>query len=435
MRGKLLRSMVILAAISLVLLPLLVSCSPAADSPVTLRIALWEYTPQYDYVFFEKFEDDHPDIRLQIESEPWGHYYTKLPMQLIAGNAPDVIMFNANRMYAYCENGVLLDISPLIERDRFDLETLFTASVEAAQWRGRTYGLPFSSDVTALFLNVDLFRECGVEIPPHDSAMSWDEFEGICGRLSDCLPIEGEDRVEYIYLEDIGWKHFFSTVLQNDAAFFDRQEDPQYCTLDSPAAIEAAEFYFGLSLEHGYAPTMLEYASVLRGSPSTLFIQGRAPIYMGRVGESFLQYWGPDLEFEVRVVPSFRGTTRANVSDAVIIAINSATEHQDEAWELVKYFVSREAQWFIATGEAMGRRIPSLKETAYSDVFHFEDPTVSVVFLDEFDHSVPMFKTTKTKELDGAMGPVLQQLAMRQISIEEAMIAITREANKVLAER
>lgn len=427
-------SIVIAVAISLLLLSLLVGCSPTAEGPVTLRISLWDYNPQYDYAFFEEFENSHPNIKLEIESEAWSNYYTKLHMQLVAGNAPDVIMFNANRMYAYCEQGVLLDISTMIERDNFDLDTLFASSVGAAQWKGNTYGMPFSNDVSALFLNIDIFTECDVEVPPQDSAMSWDDFEGICRRLSDCLQVEGEASIDYVYLEDIGWRHFYSVLLQNDTAPFDLMEDPQRCILDSPAAVEAAEFYFGLSLEHGYAPTVLEYSSVLQQSPSTLFIQGKAPIYMGRVGESFLQDWGPDLAFEMKVVPPFRGEKRAAFVDTVIIAINAKTKHQEEAWELVKYFVSSNAQRFIATGEAMNRRIPSLKETAYSDSFHFEDPGVSVVFLDELDHSIPLLKTTKVDELGRAMSPVLERLAMKQISIQEAMILITEEANKVLAE-
>lgn len=431
----------ILVALAISLpISLFASCGPAADGPVTpegpvtLRVSLWDYNPQYDYAFFEEFENSHENIKLQIESESWGNYYTKLQMQLIAGNAPDVIMFNANRMYAYCERGTLLDISMMIEADSFDLGGLFANSVASAQWKGKTYGLPFSNDVSALFLNVDMFRSCNVTVPPHDSAMSWADFEDICGRLSECLRTGEDDAVDYVYLEDIGWRHFYSAVLQNDATPFDLLEDPQRCMLDSPAAIEAAEFYFGLSLEHGYAPNILEYVSVLRQNPSDLFIRGKAPIYMGRVGESFLQEWGPDLGFEMKVVPPFRGEKRVAFADAVVVAINSQTKHQDEAWELVKYFVSPEAQRFIATGEAMNRRIPSLREIAYSDSFRFADPTVSVVFLDELDHSLPLLKTTKVDELGQAMSAVLEQLAMKQISVEEAMALICEEANKILNE-
>lgn len=426
---------VIAVAILVLAVSLYINSLPNAEGPVTLRISLWDYNPQYDYAFFESFETNHQNIELQIESETWSNYYTKLHMQLIAGNAPDVIMFNANKMYAYCEQGVLLDISTMIERDDFDLNNLFASSIEAAQWKDKIYGMPFSNDVSALFLNTDMFGDCDIEVPPHDSPMSWYEFEDICRRLSDRFQVDGEDSVEYVYLEDIGWKHFYSAMLQNNTTPFDRIEDPQYCTLDSPEALEAAEFYFGLSLEHGYAPTVLEYTSVLQESPSTLFIQGKAPIYMGRVGESCLQDWGPDLGFDMKVVPPFRGEIRATFADTVIIAINAETEHQEEAWELVKYFVSPDAQTFIATGEAMTRRIPSLKEIAYSSNFSFEDPEVSTVFLDELDHSIPLIKTAKADELGTAMSSILQQLAMKQISIQEAMILITEEANKVLAEK
>lgn len=421
-------SLCILVSVMLVTL-----CPPGCpQESATLRVSLWDYNPRWDSVFFNEFQKKHPNIELKIESESWSNYYTKLNMQMIAHTAPDVMMFNANSMYPYCDKNLLLDISKFIEKDNLDLNAFFSNSVEACTWDDKIYGLPFSNNVSALFLNTNLFKQCNTEIPSNDYIMTWEEFQELCQQLSESIDTNKELSIDYVYIESGGWRELYSTVLQNDALPFDRFEDPQKCLLDTPKAIEACKYYFNLSLKYGYSPTILEYTSVLRQSPSTLFIQGKVPIYLGQAGHYFLT--DPNtIDFEVKVIPRPRGKRRVTFVDVTSFAINAQTKHLQDAWKVLKYFVSSEAQGLIARGESMGRRIPSLKEIAYSNDFFSENSELRKVFLDELEHSVPIIKTLKSKEIGKTTYPVLEQLAMEQISVENAMYEITEKTNRVLS--
>jgi len=398
-----------------------------SQDPVTLRVSVWDYNPYVDNVFFDEFQKIHPNIKLTIESESWSNYYTKLRMQLMTGTAPDVMMFNASSIYPYCDQNILLNLSDFIEESNFDVNALFSNSLESCKWKDHLYGLPFNNDVSVLYINADLFQQYKIDIPSVDSIMTWSNFQDLCQQLDENIK---DNSIDYVYIENIGWKEFYSAVLQNDALIFDRLEDPTKCLLNTPEAIEACEYYFNFSLKYKYSPTLLEYNSVLRKSPSNLFIQGKLPIYLGRIGDNFLL--DSDIDFDVRVIPRPKGKKRITFVDVRAITINSKSKHTQESWKLLKYFTSPKAQKLIAKGEAMGKLIPSLKEVAYSENFLPESIIARRVFLDELEYSIPLVKTIKIRELGSAMFPILDQLAMRRISIEKAMNEITEKANKVL---
>lgn len=404
-----------------------------SQEKITLRVSILDFNPSWVSEFFERFEQKHPNIKLKIQSESWSNYYTKLKMQLITNTAPDVMMFNASMLPPYSEQNKLLELSQYIEKDNFDLEKLFPSSVESCRWKSKIYGLPFSNDVSALFLNIDYFIKYNIDIPTNDSAMTWKSFEVLCKKLSDNVKKDEEESIDYVYIENMGWRALYSAVLQNDAKPFNRLEDPTKCLLDTPESLEACNYYFNFSLKYGYSPTMLEYRSVLLNSPSTLFIQGKLPIYLGRAGYTFLT--DHDLKFKFKVIPCPRGKKRVTFIEVVAFAINAQTTHPYESWLLLKYIVSSDAQKLIATGKSFGRRIPSLMEIAYSEYFLPEIPDVRKVYLDELKYSIPLVKTNKASELGSVSDPVLERLAMKKISIEEAMKEITFKANKILSEK
>jgi len=59
----------------------------------------------------EIFEEQYPDINVEIETVGFGDYFTKL-MTLIAGsNPPDAFELNYENFYTYAKKGVLLDLS------------------------------------------------------------------------------------------------------------------------------------------------------------------------------------------------------------------------------------------------------------------------------------------------------------------------------------
>ena len=414
----------------LILVALLIFVSCTQEDPTILRVSLWDYNHWVDDEFFEKFQKQHPNIKLKIESESWGNYHTKLNTQIITNTAPDVMLFKASDIYSYCEKNALLDISDLIETEKYPLDSLFSNSVESCKWKGKIYGLPISNNVSAIYLNLNLFEKYDIEVPSAETVMNWQQFQQLCQQFSTKIKNDPMSQIDFVYVENVGWMEMYSAVLQNDASPFDKLENPQKCLLNTPKALEACKYYFNFSLKYGYSPTLLEYISHFKRSPSDLFYQQKFPIYLGQLGQRFLN--DPDRNFKVKVIPRPKGKRRAAFVIVNVATINPNTKHLKESWELLKYLTSTESQKYIASKEALGGFIPSLKKVAYSNDLFPNHPEVRRVVLDELEHSVPLMKAT-SKELPFAINPVLERLAMKQLSINEAMIEITQKVNKIFS--
>lgn len=60
------------------------------------------------------FEEQNPDIKVQIETVGFGDYFTKLMTVVAGGNAPDAFELNYENFYTYAKKGVLLNLNDLV---------------------------------------------------------------------------------------------------------------------------------------------------------------------------------------------------------------------------------------------------------------------------------------------------------------------------------
>ena len=70
------------------------------------------------------FEEQNPDIKVNIETVGYGDYFTKLMTVVAGGNAPDAFELNYENFYTYAKKGVLLNLNDLVETSGFDTSVL-----------------------------------------------------------------------------------------------------------------------------------------------------------------------------------------------------------------------------------------------------------------------------------------------------------------------
>lgn len=82
-----------------------------------------------------------------------------------------------------------MDLSSLIERDKFDYAGLFGESVKSAYINGKPYTIATTLTKGSLLVNKNMFDEAGIEIP---TEWTFDEFREICKKLTKG---EGQNKV------------------------------------------------------------------------------------------------------------------------------------------------------------------------------------------------------------------------------------------------
>lgn len=147
---------------------------------VTLRILT-----HYDAAFAaaaEKYEEETTGIKIEIEQASWDTINDTLEIVLSSGSSEyDVIMVDGPNTAAYADRGYLIPLTPYFTQEEMDL---FSPALAAqGTYQDTFYSAPLGDSSTALFYNVNLLNEAGMEI-------DWSKYDG-------------ETRITYEELVDI----------------------------------------------------------------------------------------------------------------------------------------------------------------------------------------------------------------------------------------
>lgn len=213
---------------------------------------------------FETFHRENPDIRVDFSVVP----LEALPTQYItarqAGNQPDIFNMHHDKMIPLAQQGLMKDISPILERweqeDPDDFNDMSNFAFSVATYDGVTYGVaPFGGPRFHAY-RVDVFDEHGLDAPE-----TWNDVLEAARtvRSSDMLGITlhgGRSQVVW------GW--IGSKFLSMGGEFVDG-----VMQIDSDAGVAIIEFYQTVMREGLIDPDAL---SLEPGDFRAAFIDGRA---------------------------------------------------------------------------------------------------------------------------------------------------------------
>ena len=127
-----------------------------------------------------KCEQDHPDIKVVIDKQPYKAIIESLPVQLAAGHGPDIARttdFGIISQY-------FLDLRPLI-KDPAYWDTNYGATLAWLRSNPEDkgiYGLPTQLTVSAPFINKTLFDQANVAIPGPKA--TWDDWAAAADKVA-----------------------------------------------------------------------------------------------------------------------------------------------------------------------------------------------------------------------------------------------------------
>lgn len=149
---------------------------------VTLRFAFWgsDTRVQNTEEIIDEFNQDHPEIQVDVEYSDWSGFWDQLNTQIAGGDAPDIFQMDAPYLREYGERGSLLDLSGV------DLTHIPEDIVASGTIDGEYYGLASGVNAVSIVANPRLFDEAGVDIPD-DSTWTWEEWAETALEVSEAL--------------------------------------------------------------------------------------------------------------------------------------------------------------------------------------------------------------------------------------------------------
>lgn len=266
-----------------------------------------------------EFEKQNPDIKVDVEVIGYDDYFTKLQTQASSKTLPDVFEMNYENFGTYAENGVLLDLTELSEKDgEFSPDMLTGNTYEYFQEDGKLYGLTEKMSDVVLYYNKDLFDRAGLEYPQTD--WTWEDELKAAQQLT-------KDGVYGIYAP-VTYIELYKVVAQNGGALFDEKGNP---ILDSKENVEALQWMLDKMLKYNIQPTPEQMSGK---SPEDMFKNGE--IAMVVTGSWMLSTFADaPFTWDIALEPGNTNQVHHVFSDGIVVSSN--TKKSEAAWKLVKF--------------------------------------------------------------------------------------------------
>lgn len=388
-----------------------------SNEKVTITYGIWDKNQEPTLrKIADKFEEENPNIKVNIELAPWDQYWSKLETAASGGTLADVYWLNGPNIAKYAEGGMVTPLDDLIEKDSYDMSNFPQSLVDLYTVKGKKYAMPKGFDTIGLWYNKEIFDQAGVKYP--DETWTWDTYRETAKKLT--------DKSKGIYgtvAPNANQVNFYNTIFQ--AGGYVLSDDKKTCGYDKPEAIEGIQFWVDL-IKDGSSPTYEQ----LQDTDDTQYF-GSGKVAMGFFGSwSTSEFLGMDAlkgKIDVTVLP--KKDKRATVIHGIGNVIYSKTKYPEQAWKFVKFLGDKEAMEIQGKD---GVDIPAYKPATSTFVDSNKDINLKV-FVDELDYSVMYPCSQKTAEWQQLEGDYMKQIWAGKVTPEEGCKKLAAEMNKVLA--
>lgn len=314
------------------------------------------------------FEKKHPHIKVELEEVP-DQYNAKVLIAMAAGTPPDVMILDASSAAAFINKGVLRDLRPLFESDPEFNESDYFPNVFNIAARGRkVYALPADFTPMVVYYNKRLFDKAGLPYP--EDGWTWNDFLRTAKALTRDTDGDGASD-QYGFMVRNWMPEWVMWVWQNGSDVLSPDGKRASGYLDSPATIEAVQWFTDLVKKHRVAPS----PSVLKAFGPEAFQTGKYAMYIS--GHWSIPGLKESKNFSMKtvgVVGLPRGKQRATVMYESGFAVPVGSKHPREAYLLAREMSSAKTQEIKAN---VGLAISSHIEVARR---HLRDNPLEPVF-------------------------------------------------------
>ena len=344
-----------------------------AGGKAVLAYALWnkDQAPVMEQLAVE-FEKTHPDVDVQVQVTPFGEYFTKLQTAISGGGGADVFWLNAPNMALYAGNDAVLSLKDRVEADKVDLSVYPQSLLDIYTYEDELYALPKDLDTIGLWYNKELFDAAGVKYPTAD--WTWDDLRAAAKSLTDKQ--KGVYGITAALTDQQG---YYNTIAQ--AGGYVVSPDGNSSGYDEPATIEGLKFWTDL-IQDGVSPTHQQMTDT---EPKQLFQSGKVAMFYGGSWQAVSFKAAADFADKIDVAPLPAGVKDTAIIHGLGNAINAKTQHQDEAWEWVKFLGSQQAAEMSAQS---GIVIPAYNGTQDAWLKAFPNYNVQI-FIDAIPTATP----------------------------------------------
>ena len=339
-------------------------CAHEPSGKIVIRLANWggagddDKYAQVIQQLYAEFEKQNPGVEIRVENIP-DEYVSKMILSFIAKAEPDIMMLDFSSASVFINNGVLADMTPMMQRDSsFHLSDYFPNAMAAGRRGSGMYAIPQDFTPMVVYYNKRLFDQAGVPYPR--AGWNFNDF------LSTGQKLTTKDQYGFVFNN---WMPGWIMWLWNnggDVLSPDGKRAEGY--LDSQKNIQTVSFLRDLVEKYHVSPSLSATAAM-----------GVDPFANGQAAMTVSGHWSmvgyanapkdengkPKITWaDLGVVELPHNTPQANtVIYESGYAIGKNCKHKDTAWKFIKFMTGYHAQsLYNASGIAVDARQDVAKE-------------------------------------------------------------------------
>jgi len=295
--------------------------APADEGPVTITYTNFISNGGNEenlQAIVDAFEDENPDITVEVTTLPYGDYGTALQTDLAAGAVSDVFDIEYANYRQFQADGVLAEVAVA------DPDAYRPSLLEAYQTDGTQYALPSSFSDVVLYYNKDLFDAAGLDYPTND--WTWEDEKAAAEALTDQAAGVWGDH------QPVSFYEYYKALAQNGGEFLN--EDGTAVAFNTPEGIEAAEWLVGKS---GTVMPTIEQGQGTADFDTNLFRDGKLGMLHSGIWV-FGAFADVPFGWDIAVEPG--NTTQASAVFSNAVGVSATSEHPEAAAKWAEFLTS-----------------------------------------------------------------------------------------------
>jgi multiple sugar transport system substrate-binding protein len=283
------------------------------------------------------YEDQNPDVLVQLEAIAGRDYYTRILTQIAADRAPDVMNIGDDAVPSFVDRGAFLPLNDCLDEIGFDTAVYLPGLVDPGTVDGEVYFLPKDYSTLGVYYNKIIFDEAGVPYP--EDGWTWDDMLATAQALTQDTDGDGQTDIWGIQLP-ANWTTGFEYWVAAAGGSLISEDGTSYVGfMDSAESIRAAQFYADLYGTYAVAPPPADFSAF--GGGNSEFDNGQAAMRLfGRWPQGGMLE-NPNIDLGVVGTPS--DAIAANILFWGGFGVSSTTENLDAACEFLSYYAGPEA--------------------------------------------------------------------------------------------
>lgn len=387
-----------------------------------------------------RFQELHPDIKIQIESTPWATHNQKVLAAFNAGSGlPDIGRIGDLGQAANVGFVKPLDaiIDPAWKATIVDTAWADATFAVEGQTEAHIWGIPKMLATEVWFYNKTMFEAAGLD--PEKPPQTMEEFAAVAKKLT--RDTNGDGRVDQwgvtltAAAEGGPWRQYGMAARSFGGNLvkgrYADSKQGEAVTWNSPGTVAAFKWLTGM-YQDGYSPpstpsdTVRDVANNFRAGKVAMSFMG--PWEMAATREAFdKQGW----KLGMMRFPEGPGG-RGEFMYTGALGLFSQTKHEKESIEYLRFYTSSEGlDLYMKTNGMIPANKASLAEPYYSN-----DPYYKT-FLDTIAHAdlyMPKWMGLRgaSAHFDSVWTPIYQKMLAKQVTVEDGVAQMQASLVKFL---